>query len=213
MRSLATCLLVGFAAFVGVGWAAGALWTPIIGSSDLAAVRELAGQRSSALTDLVRVLTWSGSGLVLVPAAAICVLALGRAGLRREAAAVALSLAGAILIYDAVKPLVVRARPPTEHLQAVTGASFPSGHATQASAFCLSLILALRATRIARPWRLAATGALLALPAIVALSRVYLGVHYPGDVAAGLLLGGGWAVYVRRCLRDAAPDLRSEPPS
>ena len=39
----------------------------------------------------------------------------------------------------------------------------------------------------------------------VCLSRVVLGVHYPSDVIAGALLGGGWAVYLWRCVRINAP--------
>ena len=61
----------------------------------------------------------------------------------------AVSLAGAMLISDVVKLLVSRSRPPVAHLQAVAGSGFPSGHATQASAFWFSLVLALRATRVA----------------------------------------------------------------
>ncbi len=45
----------------------------------------------------------------------------------------------------------------------------------------------------------AAVGATV-IVAVVAASRVILGVHYPGDVVAGVLLGGGWAAFVSRCL-------------
>ena len=140
--------MLGLAAFVLVGWLAGELWVSIIGSSEADAMRSLAEQRSQALIETARVITWAGSGFVLVPLAVVYCLVLGRAGLWREAAAVALSLGGAMLIYELTKALTARPRPSVEHLQAVTGSSFPSGHATQASAFWLSLVLALRATRI-----------------------------------------------------------------
>jgi undecaprenyl-diphosphatase len=130
-------------------------------------------------------------------------LVLVRIGLRQQAFAVAVSLAGAILISDLVKLLVSRPRPPVEHLQAVTGSSFPSGHATQASAFWFSLVLALRAAPVAPRLTQLAAWLALALVIAVALSRVYLGVHYPADVVAGVLLGTTWAGFVARSMREA----------
>jgi len=198
----ATRLLLGFAALLLVGWAVGELWLSIVGSADLDAVREVAAQRTAALTEIAKVVTWAGSAFLLVPLALICCFALARAGLRREALAVALSLGGAMLLSDLIKLLVSRPRPPVEHLQGVTGSSFPSGHATQASAFWFSLVLVLRATGGSRTAIRLAAAIALVLVVAVAASRVYLGVHYPSDVVAGILLGIGWAVFVSRCLLD-----------
>jgi undecaprenyl-diphosphatase len=197
----ATRLALGLVLFVLVGWGVGELLTSVVRSADLSSVRDVAAHRSAALTDAARVVTWAGSAFLLVPLALIACLLLGRAGQRPEALAVAVSLGGAILISTWVKLLVSRPRPPVAHLQGVTGASFPSGHATQASAFWLSLAFALRAAG-APPMPTRVTGGLALLIVLtVAASRVYLGVHYPSDVVAGVLLGTGWAAYVSRCLR------------
>jgi undecaprenyl-diphosphatase len=203
--------LLGLAAFVLVGWLVGELWVAIIGSSETDAMRSLAEQRSQTLIQTARVITWAGSGFVLVPLAALYCLLLGRAGLWREAAAVVIALGGAMLISDITKTLTARARPPVEHLQAVTGSSFPSGHATQASAFWLSLVLALRATRVTSFARRVAGVFAATLVLGVAWSRVYLGVHYPSDVVAGVILGSGWALWVRRCLSGVSRTPPSQP--
>ncbi|MFC4016647.1 phosphatase PAP2 family protein [Micromonospora sp. GCM10011542] len=77
--------------------------------------------------------------------------------------------------------------------------SFPSNHATLAGALAVTTLLLSR--------RLG----LLALPlaALAAFSRVFVGVHYPHDVAAGVLLGGLVAALVTPLLaRPAAEALR-----
>jgi undecaprenyl-diphosphatase len=195
-------LVLGLAIFVLLGCGVGELWTSVMESVDLNAVRDVAAQRTAALTDVARIVTWAGSAFLLVPLALIACLAFARTGLHREALAVALSLGGAMLISDLVKLLVSRPRPPVEHLQAVTGSSFPSGHATQASAFWLSLVLAMPAAGTSPKLTRVATGVALLIVFAGAASRVYLGVHYPADVIAGMLLGTGWTTYVSRCLRE-----------
>jgi undecaprenyl-diphosphatase len=107
-----------------------------------------------------------------------------------------------MLLSYLVKLLVARPRPPVEHLQRVTGSSFPSGHATQASAFWFALVLAAPAIGASRAVTGLAAALALLLVLAVAASRVYLGVHYPADVVAGVLLGMSWAVFVSRCLSD-----------
>lgn len=73
-----------------------------------------------------------------------------------------------------------------------TDYSFPSDHATIAAALAAGLWLANR--------KVGAIAAVLAL--VEGFSRVYLGLHYPHDIAAGILLSmvvlfGGWP-FVRR---------------
>ncbi|MFG2223138.1 bifunctional phosphatase PAP2/diacylglycerol kinase family protein [Streptomyces sp. NPDC048644] len=121
--------------------------------------------------------------------------ALGGRPARRAALRGAASLAVASATVNTLgKRSVRRARPLLDAVpvirqvrrQPVTS-SFPSGHAASAVAF---------ATGVAfenKWWGLA----LAPLAASVAFSRVYTGVHYPGDVLAGAALGAGAAFAVR----------------
>ncbi len=203
MNHPAARLVIGLAVFVLLGWGVGALWTSVVESVELSAVRDVAAQRTATLTDVVQVITWAGSAFLLVPLALIACLAFARAGLRREALAVALSLGGAMLISDWVKLLVSRPRPPVEHLQAITSSSFPSGHAMQASAFWFSLVFAIPAAGASPKLTRVASGLALLIVLAVAASRVYLGVHYPADVLVGVLLGAGWAMFVADCVQES----------
>ncbi len=195
-------LLVGLVVLVLAAWAVGELWVASIGSAESDLMRHLAGERSQGVVDLARVVTWLGSLWLLAPLALVCCVLLVRAGLVIEAVGLAAGLLGAVVIADLAKGLVARPRPPVEHLQTVGGSSFPSSHATQASAFWLSLVLALRAAGSRRRVIVAGAAAATVAAATVAWSRVYLGVHYPSDVVAGLALGSAWAAYAARCLYE-----------
>ena len=101
-----------------------------------------------------------------------------------------------------IKPLFERDRPfkVMEDVRKLVGAhgySFPSSHA--ANTFAAGDFLALR---FRRWWPI------LLLPVLVGYSRVYVGVHYPLDVAGGALLGG--AIAALFVLIDRASRIRLE---
>jgi undecaprenyl-diphosphatase len=100
-----------------------------------------------------------------------------------------------------LKPFVARWRPchelagvilPTGRCGGLYG--FPSNHASNAGA-----VMAVLTRSGIAPGRWTAMAAILA--GLVALSRVWLGVHYPGDVTAGLLLGFACGAVVTAFLR------------
>lgn len=112
----------------------------------------------------------------------------------------ALGLVG--LVVDVVtKPVIGRVRPFVDHVEyreigvRPDTPSFPSGHAATAAAGALAF---------ARIWPAAAIPA-WTLAAVIAVSRVGLGVHFPSDVLAGFLLGALIARFV--CARAPDPPL------
>lgn len=111
----------------------------------------------------------------------------GRKGRRAAAYGLASVTVTATVVNLAVKPLTSRRRPDRmaegvpegRHVRMPVSTSFPSGHTAAAFAF---------ATGVGHVMPLAAVPLRL-LAAAVAYSRVHTGVHYPGDVLAGSLIG------------------------
>jgi membrane-associated phospholipid phosphatase len=105
----------------------------------------------------------------------------------------AVTFAGGWLLDLELKRYFARARPvAAEMLRRANGYSFPSGHALgSAVAFGALAYLAFRAIR-SWPAKTAVIAFLYTLVASVALSRVYLGVHWISDVLAGVTVGTVW---------------------
>jgi undecaprenyl-diphosphatase len=166
-------------------------WAP---GFDAQALQAIAGARDATLTSIAWVVTEAGSFVLLAPLS-IAFLLLRRWKRPADDIALLVIAAGSALLPLVVKLIVARPRPTIEPLGHLSSLSFPSEHTTQAAAIYLTVAIML-SQALTRGWREAAIaiGVLIALA--VAWSRVYLGVHYPTDVAAGLLLGWSWALLV-----------------
>ena len=103
--------------------------------------------------------------------------------------------AGGIALGGLLKLIYARPRPAlVSHLVDVTSSSFPSGHATDSAIVYLTLAALLARTIPERASRIYIIGVAILLTLLIGASRVYLGVHWPSDVAAGWAIGAAWAL-------------------
>lgn len=164
---------------------------------DQALLERVVAARVPALNGAAVDVTALGSVTVLT---GVCVVALGLFALSAQWRGfwqLMLAAVGGGLCSSVVKQMMERARPSAAlRLVQVESFSYPSGHSLAAASVYLTLAL-LVAQRLprrgARAWVLACT---LLLVGAVGASRAYLGVHYPSDILAGLLLGSGYSLLV-----------------
>ena len=95
----------------------------------------------------------------------------------------------------ALKRAFDRARPTIEHLVVVKTLSYPSGHSMSAMAFYGFLIYLLFQIKMKRWLRVILTIVFALLILLIGLSRIYLGVHFPSDVAGGFIAGLIWVAF------------------
>lgn len=162
---------------------------------DTRILKEVASLRTPFLTIHAVDLTALGSLTLLAVVVLVAGVPLIRLGNRRGALQLVLAMLGVGLWTYLTKNVFSRARPDLVYrLLDVSGYSFPSGHSSGSAALYVTLALVLRRhVRTLRGRSLLFLGC-GAMALSIGLSRVYLGVHYPSDVASGLAFGTGWAL-------------------
>ncbi len=175
-------LAVGLAVRAAGWWTAGAGWERAL----LVAVHATV---SPALDAVMLTVPWLGTNYTLYPFVALAAIWLWRRDHRPEALQLVVVQIGSAILNPALKFSLVRARP---HLFPLRGQfalpSFPSGHAIAMTAVVLTGAWILhRLTRATWPFWVAGVFWVL-----VIYSRIYLSVHWPTDVIAGILVGAVW---------------------
>ena len=94
-----------------------------------------------------------------------------------------------------LKRVINRARPDIEHLVAVETLSYPSGHAMSAMAFYGFLIYLFYRFKMNKYLKFGTILLLTLLILSIGLSRIYLGVHFPSDIAGGFIAGAIWVIF------------------
>ncbi|MDQ3878298.1 MAG: bifunctional DedA family/phosphatase PAP2 family protein [Actinomycetota bacterium] len=187
----------GLLLIVLIAWGFGSIMQDVLAHDELAlfdrpVLTYLVDHRTPGLTTAMKVVTFFGGNGFIVPATVLVAGAVYVFTRKpRWSAFITGTVAGGYALFNLLKVLIERPRPSIHPAIHIGGSSFPSGHATVSAAFFLAA--AYLATRklgwVASVWVWAAA---LVVPALVAFSRVYLGVHWPTDVVAGLMLGAAW---------------------
>ncbi len=164
---------------------------------DTSLMLSLGAERRPWLSPLMYLASIIGGGPVAIPAALVFVWLLWRRRRREDARAYAVIALSGWALYGLAKLSIARARPHViPYLYHGAGwYSYPSGHSTLAP-----IVFGLAAVLWSAKWRSEGRRRTLiiaasALAGVIAFSRVYIGVHYPSDVAGGLLLGVAWSAF------------------
>jgi membrane-associated phospholipid phosphatase len=166
---------------------------PFLEHVDQSILQNIHAHDTPTLTRLAFTLTFIGSPKALVPGILIAAIVLWIVKLRHDAVLLVVAIGGAALIDTALKLHFRRIRPTvpwalvTEH-----SFSFPSGHSVGAVVLYGTITYLIWNHLNDFAERVAVIASALLLIAGIGLSRVYIGVHYPTDVAAGYLVGLLW---------------------
>lgn len=146
-----------------------------------------------AVTRLAFIVTFFGSVGFITAATILVALFLAWRRFWHRLLALVLAMAGGSLLNVALKLLFHRERPIFDDpILTLSSFSFPSGHVMGSTLFygLMAIFVAIYAKRW--QWSVVAIFAALGIIALVALSRVYLGVHFLSDVLGAIAAGVAW---------------------
>jgi len=189
---------------------------------DEAVLRWMDRHQTPALEHFMINFTMLGTWLVTLTIVSVAALFLWLTRHKFSAALLLVATAGGTFLSNILKIGFSRPRPHIfEWGTQVTSYSFPSGHAMSATVVYVTvayLAARLQKTHAARLATLALSGIMVAG---ICFSRLYLGVHYPSDVVAGVIIGLSWAAFCMATLeaiqrfakRNAKQVLKHEAPA
>jgi undecaprenyl-diphosphatase len=157
-------------------------------------IRWLGAHHSTAMDNIMLEITALGTGTVVMMIVAVASLFLVLTQHKFSAILLLASAGGGLVLNGVLKLGFNRPRPGiVVHAVHTVSSSFPSGHAMSA-AIVYSTVAYLAARlhkRLWARWLVMLTAFILIV--LISFSRLYLGVHYPSDVVAGVAIGLAWA--------------------
>lgn len=150
-------------------------------------------------TNIIRIITHLGDPIIVTSITILLVI------IPKTRKKVGYPMAAAVIVSEALnlilKEIFARERPNILQLVNETTYSFPSGHAMiNTTVYTMLGIFAIKYIR-SKKIKISVIIMCIIMPLIISFSRVYLGVHYAGDVLGGMLLGFAVTVFIYALLK------------
>ncbi len=167
--------------------------------------RSLASSRTPTWNDITNWVSRVGNTETVIITMLVAAFIIWRmSGRLREPVALVVGVASQALVFLLTTLMIDRPRPKVPKLDvSPPTSSFPSGHTGATTALYVGLVI-ICVTRLERTWiKVLATIGFGVLPFLVALARLYRGMHHPTDVVFGLLNGSICAVIAYLAFRNS----------
>lgn len=160
---------------------------------------EVVEHMSPLLTNIIRTITHLGDPIIVTSITILLVI------IPKTRKKIGYPMAAAVVVSESLnlilKEIFARQRPNILQLVNETTYSFPSGHAMiNTTVYTMLGIFAIKYIR-SKKIKIPVVIMCIIMPLIISFSRVYLGVHYAGDVLGGMLLGFAVTVFIYALLK------------
>lgn len=164
---------------------------------DLPIIEFVQGLETPWLTVVLKAFTWIGSAYGVVPITLIiCAILFYGINEKKRAIFFAFSIVSTIILNESLKLYFVRDRPEIYRLMDAGGFSFPSGHTMMA--FSLYGMIVYVTWRHLKETKQRIFIMILAtfIAFLIAISRIYVGVHFPSDIVGGFAASTCWITII-----------------
>jgi len=145
------------------------------------------------MQNILLYITYLGNWQIIVPLTAIITIYFTLTQQKKQRSILLISTTGNTAIVYALKEIIKAPRPEGAIVTESTY-SFPSGHANIAIAFYGIMIYMVWISNMTKIQKTIATMPIAIFVVLIPYSRIYLGVHYPKDVYAGIIIGIVWSI-------------------
>ena len=160
----------------------------LLSNIDESVYKFITSNMNDTTTNIYKVITFFGSTIFMV---GLCVLLLVLFIILKKniyGYIICGTLIFSTIMNNVIKVIVKRERPISWFLVEESGYSFPSGHAMASVCFYGLIIYLLYRSNIEKKYKIVIITFLTLLILLIALSRIYLGVHYASDVIGGVVI-------------------------